>query len=71
MPDKTKQFITISRTEYESLKKSELKWNLLDCGGVDNWEWYGEALSSYNEEEEELLKDLNSLSYSDSEEIKK
>jgi len=37
--------ITISKTEYFSLKKDELELSLLEVGGVDNWEWYGESLN--------------------------
>lgn len=36
--------ITISRNEFISLKKDSEKLRLLENGGVDNWEWYGESL---------------------------
>jgi len=36
--------ITISKTEYYNLKCSQAKLEMLECGGVDNWEWYGESL---------------------------
>jgi hypothetical protein len=36
--------ITISKKEYRELLKDS-EWRLrLEGGGVDNWEWYGEAL---------------------------
>jgi hypothetical protein len=36
--------ITISKDEYLRLRLAEEKLNLLDGGGVDNWEWYSESL---------------------------
>ena len=36
--------IEITKEEYLGLKLCELKLNMLECGGVDNWEWYGESL---------------------------
>ena len=37
--------IEIEITEYKRLLKAELKLNMLECGGVDNWEGYGESLN--------------------------
>jgi hypothetical protein len=37
--------ITIDLDEYESLKEDEKILRLLENAGVDNWEWYGEALA--------------------------
>jgi hypothetical protein len=52
-----KGWIRISVTKYKELLKEK---RFLDClreGGVDNWEWYGEAVQLFNdtrpEEEEE------------------
>ena len=36
--------VTISRAEYLSLRLSAEKLAMLEAGGVDNWEWYGESL---------------------------
>lgn len=36
--------ITISKYEYRRLLKIEACMQLLEGGGVDNWEWYGESL---------------------------
>lgn len=36
--------ITISKKEYFNLKLASAELTLLQCGGVDNWEWYGESL---------------------------
>lgn len=40
----TEDTVTITRAEYESLQESARVLGLLERGGVDNWEWYGEAL---------------------------
>lgn len=39
--------VTISKKEYELLKRKEFKLECLDNGGVDNWEWYEESLKPY------------------------
>lgn len=36
--------ITISKKEYFDLRLASAKLLLLEYGGVDNWEWYGESL---------------------------
>jgi hypothetical protein len=43
---------TISKEEYEELLDRDRKLSALEAGGVDNWEWYGESLSQYYDEEE-------------------
>lgn len=42
---------TISKEEYENLLDRNRKLSALEAGGVDNWEWYGESLSQYYNEE--------------------
>ncbi len=37
--------ITISKKEYRRLLKASEKIDLLEAGGVDNWEWYSESLN--------------------------
>lgn len=37
--------INITKQEYYALKCSQLKLDLLSCAGVDNWDWYGDALN--------------------------
>lgn len=44
--------ITISMSRYEQLMASERKLEALEAGGVDNWEWYDEAMEAYQDEEE-------------------
>lgn len=54
--------IEISLEEYIRLKQDSETLNLLECGGVDNWSWYGESLNpdgeDYNEIMENIEKDL-------------
>lgn len=42
----------ISKEEYEELLERDRKLSALESGGVDNWEWYGECLSRYYDDEE-------------------
>jgi len=42
----------ITKERLEVLEDIELKMNALETGGVDNWEFYGEALDEYNKEKE-------------------
>lgn len=52
--------ITISKEEYFNLKCSDLKLMLLEQGGVDNWDWYGDSLNPDGEPSFlELKKDLH------------
>lgn len=41
------ELVTISKEEYEQLKRDSYKLACLEAGGVDNWEWYGESLQVY------------------------
>jgi hypothetical protein len=51
--DQENQTITISIREYEDLIDDSLFLNALRNAGVDNWEWYGEAIREYEEEKKE------------------
>jgi hypothetical protein len=42
--------VTITKDEYENLKRDKRKLDALERNGVDNWEWYGDAMSSIDEE---------------------
>lgn len=44
--------VKISKREYNDLLKAQRKLQALEDGGVDNWEWYSEALSELRKEEE-------------------
>lgn len=54
----------ISKKRLKQLEKAEAKLNALENGGVDNWEWYDQAMTSYNdsveleEKCEELLEEI-------------
>ena len=41
------RYVKIKVKELKELLEAEVKLNALECGGVDNWEWYGEAFSDY------------------------
>ena len=41
------KYVKISVKELKELLEAEATLNALECGGVDNWEWYGEAFSNY------------------------
>lgn len=48
------EVVTMSLKEYEELLRSQAYERALRYNGVDNWEWYGEAMQSYREELEIL-----------------
>ena len=39
--------IVITRKEYYKLKRARAMLNALNNGGVDNWDWHGEAYREY------------------------
>lgn len=41
--------ITIKRSEYDELVADSIFLNALRNAGVDNWEWYDEAVREYQE----------------------
>ena len=45
-----KNFI-LSEGELVRLLESDVRLTALGCGGVDNWEWYGDACGEYLMEE--------------------
>lgn len=47
--------IEIELSEYKNLLKDSAKLGMLDEAGVDNWEWYGDAL---NPEDQKSYSDL-------------
>lgn len=52
--------VTISERDLEELRMAASKMAALDAGGVDNWEFYGEALEGWSAENE-LKENLNDL----------
>jgi hypothetical protein len=49
--------VTITKAEYHRLLDADRTLDALYAGGVDNWEWYGEALAALDEDEEEVRAD--------------
>lgn len=47
-----KRYVKISIDELADLIADSKTFKALDCGGVDNWEWYGESLADYVAEDE-------------------
>lgn len=45
-----KDTVTLTRKEYEELCDRDHKLQCLENAGVDNWEWYGDAMEAYNDE---------------------
>lgn len=41
--------VTISKEEYEQLLDDSLFLNCLRNNGVDNWDWYDEAVEEYQQ----------------------
>lgn len=37
--------VTISKTEYADLLLRDFELSLLEQGGVNNWEWFGESIT--------------------------
>ena len=44
--------VTISRKRLEDLERSERELNALNAFGVDNWEPYGDAMRSVDEDQD-------------------
>jgi len=44
--------ITISKSQYDELVRDSKKLAALEAAGVDNWEYYGDALSTFYAEED-------------------
>jgi hypothetical protein len=40
----------ITKEEYEQLQHSARKLTALENAGVDNWEWYGDAMEALEED---------------------
>lgn len=42
--------IIIPKNKFANLLRDSNKLHRLECGGVDNWEWYGESLNNDDED---------------------
>ena len=51
--------IIIPKNEFASLLRDSDKLHRLECGGVDNWEWYGEALNDDEDPSYEKIQDMS------------
>jgi hypothetical protein len=49
--DEGSKTITISVEEYNRLVNAEKKLNCLESAGVDNWDWYDDAMESFHEDQ--------------------
>lgn len=54
--------VIIPKEELASLLRDSDKLHRLECGGVDNWEWYSEAL---NDEEDLSYDEIQDMSDDD------
>ena len=46
--------VNVPRNEYEDLLERSAFLAALEDSGVDNWEWYDEAVNTYNERNEDV-----------------
>lgn len=49
MTEKTEESdtVTISKAEYDQLISDQVKLECLESHGVDNWDWYDEAMDDF------------------------
>lgn len=50
MPEVKVEMVTISKRQYDTLLYNQRFLAALESGGVDNWEWYGEAYQEFIKE---------------------
>ena len=50
--------ITISRERYIKLLLAEEVLSRLEAGGVDNWDWYGDALNPEDEPDLDTYEEM-------------
>ena len=50
-------YVLVSIKDFNRMEDDSMKLAALERGGVDNWEWYGESLTSYWEWKEEQEKE--------------
>jgi len=53
--------IQISIGEYIQLKQDQRTLELLEVGGVDNWEWYGDSLNPDGEDFDDIMDKIKSF----------
>ena len=59
--------VLISKEQYANLLRADIKLNILEKDGVDNWSWYMEGSTAEEDEmlyelsDEELIKKIGNL----------
>ena len=48
----------VPESDLRSILHAALMLNALECGGVDNWSWYGESISEFCKEVKEEIPAL-------------
>lgn len=51
--------IIIPKNKFANLLRDSDKLYRLECGGVDNWEWYGESLNDDEDSSYEEIQDMS------------
>ena len=51
--------VIIPKNELASLLRDSDKLHRLECGGVDNWEWYGVALNDEKDLSYDEIQDMS------------
>ena len=51
--------VIIPKEEFASLLRDSDKLHRLECGGVDNWEWYSEALNDEKDLSYDEIQDMS------------
>ena len=51
--------VIIPKNELASLLRDSDKLHRLECGGVDNWEWYSEALNDKEDLSYDEIQDMS------------
>lgn len=55
--------IIIPKNKFASLLRDSDKLSRLECGGVDNWDWYGESLNDPSYEEIQDMSDNDLIDF--------
>ena len=55
--------VIIPKNKLASLLRDSDKLHRVECGGVDNWEWYGESLN--NDDEDPSYEKIQDMSDND------
>lgn len=59
--------VTVKKSEYDKMQRELSKLHALEAGGVDNWDYYGDALAEWFKENEvdelldNIIEDMNDV----------